>query len=127
MSSVMMPQKFDEKELSDFREWFEKMFVLCESESYMLTKDAYAIYKMENFPFYSKAQKRKYNLKWFREITRDMMRCIAFEKLINVHCSEPYQLYKLADKMYYKDRHRPQVNGTQLNLRNVILGWKIKM
>ena len=124
MSSVMTPQKFDEKELSDFRQWFEKMFVMCEPENYMRSKDAYAIYKMENFPFYSKAQKRKYNLKWFREITRDMMRCIAYEKLINVHCFD--QLYKLADKMYYKDRHRLRVNGTQIDVREVILGWKFK-
>lgn len=90
----------------EFLQWFEDTFEPDEDKMrVMKVKDAFDIYKQTHYTMLSKKQQREHNLKWFREEVKTNMFV----------------------RKYYKDRHRPHVNGTQLNLHEVILGWKIKM
>ena len=90
----------------DFLQWFEDTFEPDEDKlRVMKVKDAYDIYKQTHYPVLSKKQQREHNLKWFKEEVKTNMFV----------------------RKYYKDRHRPQVNGVrESEIREVILGWKIK-
>ena len=89
----------------EFLQWFEDTFEPDQDKMYVMkVKEAFDIYKQTHYTMLSKKQQREHNLKWFKEEVKTNMFV----------------------RKYYKDRHRPQVNGVQVEMREVILGWNIK-
>ena len=91
------------EESDDFKTWLDEHYEKG-GEDYLRGADMWCVYQTEHHPKLSKKQQREHNKKWFvQELQTNMF-----------------------TKGDFKERHRPQMNGKQVELRNVLVGWREK-
>jgi len=105
----IVPQSIKDRNLDymadsdDFKTWLDEHYERDGKDGvYVQAKDMYNVYKETQFFTLSKKQCREHTKKWF---------C----------CELQTNLFTKAD---FKDTYRKTVNGAQLYVRQVLVGWK---
>ena len=105
----IMPQSIKQRNLAymedsdEFKTWLDDHYEKA-GDDFVRAADMFEMYREHHHPKLSKKRQREHNKKWFvQELQSNMF-----------------------TKADFKERHRPQMNGKQVEVRNVLAGWREK-